>query len=375
MEILKINKQVLLLSTMILMLINYINAQNCDHCSSALLQDIVSLDMNKDTYLHFLNIVDRKMYNTAKSKGGFNFSIPIKGVPLGGGYDYDDFIQYRSRIYKQQQFQSETKESYNFISKRTSKRGFKSYDNCINKCHGVPGLYSEVIKSDSLFVTIQIYYQPGKQAQPGPIEPLKINETIIYNGSVANMEAGEILKVGEYISPFQTIRKIIVREDNKILTGVINAGNLGTEFKVNRFQKPDIPKCELKEQSIDACNYIKNLSVNICNNCHGYGNCIITNNSSKIQENKAVYDVIFDCPGRYKIQIYMTSALVRAFQVSFNDKVVNSSSCAVNTGGWHSNTLKWIDVVYVDVVPGVNRLTLYRNDVFPHIRAIRFIPE
>jgi len=360
-----------ILVLILILIFNTINAQ--EDCSKALLQDLIAQKVDKSSELHYLNIIDEKTYNQAKNNGGFGFEIPINGIPFGADADYNDFSEWRKEKFTKEEFTHNTNSSSNFLSKKVSENGYKSYDNCINQKAGASGLFIKVVDSDKNTITIEIFYKPGAEST---FEPIKINDSYLKNGTITGIPLEKIFNLNETISPLQKISKIITRDNsNEPLYGAINAGVLTSSFKVNGYTPPiPVPVCKPEIIQLDANSYQPN-SINICDNCHGYGVGIITNNSSAVQEDKAVYNVNFSCSGKYDVEIYYTSAQSRPIQVSLNNIVINSNACGNVTGGWYSQTLKWEYVGVVNAKKGTNTFQLYRNNVFPHIRFIRFIPK
>jgi|GEM_PF-5802334 len=342
-----------------------------EDCSKALIQDMYAQVVNKSSALHYLNIIDESTYNKAKKDGGFGVKIPFNGLPLGGDANFSDFSEWRKKTFREENFSYDTDYSSSILSKTVSPSGYKSYDNCINMTSKLPGLFMNVIDSDKKYVTIEIYYKSGL----GSNHSIEI-ESDLKNGEISGVEGGKIFSHGYSIEPNHTIRRIITRKDPKeVVTGTLNAGGFATSFKVNGYIPPiPPPLCKPEIIKVDANSY-RSGSINICDNCHGYGVGIISNNSPAVQENRALYSINFNCSGRYDVEIYYTAAQKRPIQVSLNDKIINSNACGNVTGGWHAQTLRWVNVGVVDAKKGTNIFELYRNNVFPHIRSVRFIPK
>ena len=51
--------------------------QHCDICTRALVTDYISFELDEETALHYLNIVDKESYRESKEKGGFGIKNSI----------------------------------------------------------------------------------------------------------------------------------------------------------------------------------------------------------------------------------------------------------------------------------------------------------
>lgn len=363
-------KKYIYILTLVLNLINFTLFAQVD-CSKALQQDLIAQSIDKTSAIHYLNIIDEDLYDTAKSEGGFGLELPIEGIPFGVDADFSDFSEWRKEKFRKEEFIHNTSFSSTFLSRKVSDNGYKSFDNCMRLQSGEAGLFIKVVDSDEEVVEIEIFFKPG----PGKNSPLKISNSELINGNIAGIDAGKIFDEMKEIIPFEKIRLYVTRiESQETVRGKINASGLTTSFKVNGYTAPiPPPPCKFENVKIDASSFIE--STNICNNCHNYGAGIITNKNSTDQENKAVYEVNIKCSGQYEIEIYYAAAESRPLQLLVNNETINSNACNGTTGGFKSRYLKWEKQGLVTMEEGINRVELYRNSYFPHIRSIRFTPK
>lgn len=342
-------------------------------CSKALIQDLTAQSVDESSVLHYLNIIDEEIYKKAQSEGGFGFELPIDGVPFGADADYNDFSEWRKKKFQQNEFTHSSNFSSNYLSKKVSADGYKSYDNCINQTSKAAGLFIKVVDSDKKFVTIEIYYKITTGSQ---LNDIIVQYSDLKNGKISGVADGKLFNKDETIRPMQTIRKIITRGNpSESVLGVVNAGDFSQSFKVNGYTPPiPPPTCKPKTIQIDAASYDQLESKNICNNCLGYGVGIITNANASNRENKAVYKFNVSCSGEYVVEIQYTAMQSRPVSISMNNQTFNDSGCDGTTGGWASPTLKWESQGTVLLEKGENKLELYRTTPFPHIRQIKIRP-
>lgn len=358
---------------------NFLFAQNCK-CSEALIQDMVSINVDKRTYLEYLNTIDKSTYRKISSEGGFQFEVPIDGVPIGAGHDHNDLKKFANHWSEKLYGRSFSENSSNYMEKKLSGLSYSAYIACLRECSGAPGLHVTVINNTYETVSIRLKYHAGRKAEPDDLKSIKVVKSKLYNGKVeeVNVKTGEILLKGETLHPNSEDHIIIKREGNKTVEGTIHAGALSTYFKVPMYKRiiPFSPP-KLEQVSIDAASYNRSESFNICNNClpAKYGDGFITNDQLPPQKNRAVYDVNFDYFGKYRIEVLLASEGERPFQIRFNGKVIKNSACGAITRGWFARNAAWVNSgAVVNVEPGKNKLIFSRGEPFPHIRKIRFVP-
>ncbi|RYZ17252.1 MAG: hypothetical protein EOO70_02460 [Myxococcaceae bacterium] len=88
--------------------------------------------------------------------------------------------------------------------------------------------------------------------------------------------------------------------------------------------------------------------------------------------NTAEFDFDSAAEGAYRLEIEYAAAESRPVAISINGAVTMGGGLSAITGNWTKQ--QWKNQGTVTLKEGKNTLRLSRNDVFPHIRAIRFIP-
>jgi TolB-like protein len=79
--------------------------------------------------------------------------------------------------------------------------------------------------------------------------------------------------------------------------------------------------------------------------------------------------------GLYELWIEYAAAESRPVVIIVNAQTVNSQGLAQTTGGWNLSNQRKVFQNNVMLKDGQNILRLYRNDYFPHIRTIEFLPR
>ena len=88
----------------------------------------------------------------------------------------------------------------------------------------------------------------------------------------------------------------------------------------------------------------------------------------------AVYQFVLPQGGRYRLRIRYAAASPRPIRVSVNQQLIKDNVLQQATGCWEFSCQKWEDVGEVVVKQDANSISLDRDNHFPHISAIEFIP-
>lgn len=78
--------------------------------------------------------------------------------------------------------------------------------------------------------------------------------------------------------------------------------------------------------------------------------------------------------GDYDLEIAYASMDERAVEIKLNRQLISRAALKTMTGGWCNENVKWVQVGRVKLQNGTNLLEISRSSVFPHFKAIRFIP-
>lgn len=79
--------------------------------------------------------------------------------------------------------------------------------------------------------------------------------------------------------------------------------------------------------------------------------------------------------GRYRLDVEFAAMEARPVTILINGMVVRSDALNETTGGWSEANQSFRTQGYFDLRAGENRIRLERSNVFPHIRALRFVPS
>lgn len=79
--------------------------------------------------------------------------------------------------------------------------------------------------------------------------------------------------------------------------------------------------------------------------------------------------------GRYRLDVEFAAMEARPVTILINGMVVRSDALNETTGGWLEANQSFRTQGYFDLRAGENRIRLERSNVFPHIRALRFVPS
>ncbi|TPQ39907.1 peptidase [Bradyrhizobium guangdongense] len=86
---------------------------------------------------------------------------------------------------------------------------------------------------------------------------------------------------------------------------------------------------------------------------------------------------VFSAPaaGRYRLDIEFAAMEARPVKIIINGRIVRTDALNETTGGWSEANQTFRAQGSYDLRGGDNRIRLERANVFPHIRALRFVPE
>jgi TolB-like protein len=128
-----------------------------------------------------------------------------------------------------------------------------------------------------------------------------------------------------------------------------------------------------KTITIAACNFTAahNIEVGVL----PHGDDVIHNAPPYSKAVNWVDYVFVADEGLYELWIEYAAAESRPVVIIVNAQTVNSQGLAQTTGGWNLSNQRKVFQNNVMLKDGQNILRLYRNDYFPHIRTIEFLPR
>jgi hypothetical protein len=104
-----------------------------------------------------------------------------------------------------------------------------------------------------------------------------------------------------------------------------------------------------------------------------YGD-VITNTNAGEQPDRAVWRFQAEA-GTYQLSIEYAAAQSRPVMLLLNGVTLTNNGLSEITNGWVLQCQQWAEIGSVDLVEGENIFTISRDDVIPHIRTIKFVPE
>jgi hypothetical protein len=90
--------------------------------------------------------------------------------------------------------------------------------------------------------------------------------------------------------------------------------------------------------------------------------------------NAAEWAFFAPAAGRYRLDIEFAAQEARPVRILINGKAVRADALNETTGGWSEANQRFSTQGFYDLRTGENRIRLERSNVFPHIRALRFVP-
>jgi hypothetical protein len=134
-------------------------SQSCDICEKVLVQDYISVAYDESTALHYLNTIDASTYSKEETKSALSAAFPIDGVPVGGDVSWNDFSEYRSRLFSQQKFDYSKAQSFQYVKNAFSQNTLSAFSQCMQACGSKEGVFVYMQSVDDNLVSIAIDYK------------------------------------------------------------------------------------------------------------------------------------------------------------------------------------------------------------------------
>lgn len=213
----------------------FLLSQNCE-CSKALQQDIVSYNFDKISFMHYMKLINIDNYEQFRKTATINTTIPIDLIPVTNSSSYSEFSLKRNKLYLNENFITTEQISEDYISKKTSELGYRSYDNCLKICSNTTGVYLTVNYSDSSTISLEIKYV----ASAGINFPLIITSSQLINATFNGKN--KLLSDSTKLLPGSTQIIVLKRNNNLKAIGAINGSMNGAiysnSFSVDPFYIP-----------------------------------------------------------------------------------------------------------------------------------------
>lgn len=143
----------------------------CEVCEKVLVQDFLQVNYSESISMHYLNTVNSDNYYKKETQAILSGAFPLEGVPVGVNFDYNNFNDYRSRLFQQKNFNYSKDQSIDIIKKEFSANTLSAFNHCIEACNNSIGLFAYLYDMSGDEISIAYHYKPF----PGSKEKLKID--------------------------------------------------------------------------------------------------------------------------------------------------------------------------------------------------------
>lgn len=265
-----------LLATLIICSISIGVFAQCELCTQALQKDLIYLDYSSFSNEHLLQIVESSNFwekkQEAQSQKHYEATYKVYSGILKESKDYSDFEQKRNTYFNSINFSSTKQTSLQYFENKMSQSGYNSYDNCINRCMGKPGLYLLLKNKTECQVSISLEYI-ASSTDPNSKFVIDSGSVSILNGSPLSNSAKKLIREKTTLSNFSkiefTVQKTNNKEDLRIeLNGKINELDIPASLNI-----PPMFQYETKETektvditlqtdsncTIEKCSGLKNI--------------------------------------------------------------------------------------------------------------------
>jgi hypothetical protein len=101
-------------------------------CAPDLFKDLHTEDLDYSKKVNFLKIVDRENYNVAKQVFGADAVVPIEGVPVSFGGNYEEFDDQRERLFELLNTSTDLRSSKAVVQNAFSPLSTSAYKACLD---------------------------------------------------------------------------------------------------------------------------------------------------------------------------------------------------------------------------------------------------
>lgn len=241
----------------------------------------------------------------------------------------------------------------------------------LNSCLTQKGLHAWVEQGPTpeqfTFRTILV---PSRQSEaPATVEALHIENAVcqgvVAEGAKVGADGGELLceRTNKEAVSILFDADVYVQKDTPLALDPI-------------FVPPPLP--ERKPIYIRAVDYTRGIDVAPANGevaHYGRGEVLLNAPKYIARPNMAEYEFEAEASGLYTLSIEYAAAQSRPVSISINDKEFRAAALAETTGCWDMSCQRLVRVGEVRLLAGENKIRISRENVFPHLRTIRFDPK
>lgn len=334
-------------------------------CDEVLVKDTIHLRESSQVSLAWLKTITQSNYEVAKKGGGGSYADLFKA-------DYNEFDEKRNAIINRENFDLNSMQARQVLMYKTSSEAIAAWSKCVAEktADGTLACWVEEMTADG--GTLNIRWKPSAAAP-------NLNHVVV------NIDGGTDV-YGKMEVTFDSIQGktiLLLKRPpyNKEVRGTVTGkAGAGGDF-ASSFYFPPVPKNDVESNSnrpalfeIMAKNFNRSLNIEV--GVLPYGNDVIHNSPPYASaENMVEYDFYLPYSGNYDFEVEYAAAESRPVEITLSKRGINIFSIiGLNdvTGGWSNQQMRKQNTIYIS--EGSYTLRLYRRDVFPHIRTIRFVP-
>ncbi|MCY1060019.1 hypothetical protein [Nannocystis sp. SCPEA4] len=295
--------------------------------------------------------------------------VPLGDFTAGGLFDESRFESWKKTVEGRHKGTYFGAKDIKLLTSVASPAILEAYNRCVQTTE--PGLQMFDVVSDarSRIVTLYIKYNPEGHDGSRP----RVEASAMVNATLAvpapGLETPEFIRAGSEL-PFGT-RPVTVRitDPNELAVFDLYTDKGCPSHNIRLATDPP----RLIELAAHSFTRSRNIEIgglpygdDVIHNAPPYHAC----------PNMAEYQLSPQFPAGqkadYRLEIEYAAANSRPVKVEFNGKLVNDNALAAATGGWYPAHQKWGNVGVVEVRSGMNHIRISRNNVFPHVRRLRF---
>lgn len=334
-------------------------------CDEVLVKDTINFRESSQVSLAWLKTINQSNYESAKQAGGGSYEELFEA-------DYSQFSEKRNALITSENFELNSMQARQVLLYKTSPEAIAAWSKCVadKTNEGTLACWVDEMTADGGTLNIR-----WKSSTAAP------NLTQV----VVNIDGGNDIhgKTEVIFNSIQGTTILLLKRPphNKEVRGTVTGkAGAGGDF-ASSFYFPSVPNNDMAGAppnatlfEIMAKNF--NRSINIEVGVLPYGNDVIHNSPPYgAAENIVEYDFYLPHSGKYDFEVEYAAAAPRPVEITLSKRGVNVFSITGlrdATGGWSKQLM--LKQITCNISEGPYTLRLYRSDVFPHIRTLRFVP-
>ena len=215
-----------------------------DDCNAVLIPDFETLTDKSALAVHFLAIIDEETYESLKQGGGASAQVPIKGIPVDFGANYEQFKENRRKFFESNQYSMNLAQSLETVRSKVSPEAIRAW----LECKRIREPFRVELKSSSTTAaTFEFVWNP-----PAHVAALPVTSSAISNGTAmgTHAAAGEVFEVGFEFATGAQITVIVLRDDPAGEIAV--AVTIGNGYTASCTAAPEGTRIKLMRAAIDG---------------------------------------------------------------------------------------------------------------------------